>query len=321
MPAHVAFEGFGRAGSYPRRLEDFRMRRASLVAVVVMALLAAAAPAQAVRPPVVPTRGALWGAFPNEPGGIPALQSRVGRRLAIVNRYVPWDFSNWSSISDYLKTGHLPLVSWSAAPKTTASAIASGSQDAVITAAARALKHAGGRVFLRPFYEFDQPPGHPRYIGTPSEVVAAWRRLANIFRAVGARNVRLVWCPMAADFHDGIAGAFYPGDRYVNWVGADGYNFPGKTWRPFKDIFQRAYHFTYIHAKRMMIAETASPAADPRTPRWMVGAAKWIRHHTYVHAVSYFDSTSPKGFNFRVATNRATLAAFRAWGLRKYFHQ
>lgn len=297
------------------------MRRAWLVAVVVVALLAAAAPAQAVTPPVVPTHGALWGAFPNEPGGIPALQARVGRRLAIVNRYVPWDFSNWSSISDYLKTGHLPMVSWSAAPMTTASAIASGSQDSVIIAAARALRHAGGRVFLRPFYEFDQPPGHPRYIGTPSEVVAAWRRLANIFHSVGATNVRLVWCPMASDFHDGIAGAFYPGDRYVNWVGADGYNFPGKTWRPFKDIFQRAYHFSYIHAKRMIIAETASPAADPRTPGWMVGAAKWIRHHTYVHAVSYFDSTSPKGFNFQVATNAATLRAFRAWGLRRYFHQ
>jgi hypothetical protein len=297
------------------------MRRASLVAVVVVAVLAAAAPAQAVKPPSVPTRGALWGAFPNEPGGIAALQSHVGRRLAIVHRYVPWDFSNWSSISDYLKTGHLPLVSWSAAPKTTAAAIASGSQDAVIIAAAKALKHAGGRVFLRPFYEFDQPRGHPRYIGSPREVVAAWRRLAHIFHAVGAKNVRLVWCPMAFDFHDGIAGSFYPGNRYVNWVGADGYNFPGKTWRSFKAIFRRAYHFSYVHGKRMMIAETAAPAADPRTPKWMAGAAKWIHHHTYVHAVAYFDSTSPKGYNFRVTTNARTLAAFRAWGLRRYFHR
>jgi hypothetical protein len=39
-----------------------------------------------------------------------------------------------------------------------------------------------------------------------------------------------------------------------------------------------------------------------------------------VHAVSYFDSTSPKGYNFKVTTNASTLAAFRAWGLRKYFH-
>ena len=88
---------------------------------------------------------------------------------------------------------------------------------------------------------------------------------------------------------------------------------------PFRDIFQDAYHFASVHGKRMVIAETAAPAADPRTPAWMAGAAKWIRHHGYVHAVSYFDSRSPKGYNFGVTTNRGTLAAFRAWGLRRYF--
>jgi hypothetical protein len=295
------------------------MGRVALVLVLSAAMLVAAAPAQAVRPPAVPAHGALWGAFPNESGGIPALQRRVGRRLAIVNRYVPWTFTQWSSISTYLRGGHLPLVSWSAAPHTTAAAIASGSQDAVIARAARALKHAGGRVFLRPFYEFDQPKGHPRYIGTPGQVIAAWRRLHNIFAAVGAKNVRLVWCPMAFDFHGGIARSFYPGNRYVNWVGADGYNFPGKTWHSFRLIFQRAYNFASKRGKRMMIAETASPASDPRTPGWMVGAAKWIRHHPLVHAVSYFDSTSPKGYNFQVASNGHTLSAFRTWGLRRYF--
>ncbi|HEY8859349.1 MAG TPA: hypothetical protein VIM27_07840 [Gaiellales bacterium] len=294
------------------------MRRLCLLIAASSALIAVA-PAQAARPPAVPVHGALWGAFPNEPGGIAALQARVGRRLAIVNRYVPWTFTRWSQISTYLRDGHLPLVSWSAAPHTTAAAIASGSQDAVIHAAAVGLKHAGGRVFLRPFYEFDQPRGHPRYIGTPREVVAAWRRMATIFHAAGARNVRLVWCPMAFDFHDGIAGAFWPGDRYVNWVGADGYNFPGKPWRAFRDIFRGAYHFAAVHGKRMVIAETAAPAVDPRTPAWMAGAAKWIRHHGYVHAVSYFDSRSPKGYNFGVMTNPGTLAAFRAWGLRPYF--
>lgn len=295
------------------------MRRACLL-IAVLASLFTAATAQAVTPPAVPTHGALWGAFPNEPGGIAALQQRVGRRLAIVNRYVPWTFSSWSDVSTYLRGGHLPLISWSAAPTTTAAEIANGSQDAVIHAAAVALRHAGGRVFLRPFYEFDQPQGHPRYIGNPTEVVAAWRHLYDIFRAAGATNVRLVWCPMAFDFQGGIAASFWPGKRYVNWVAADGYNFPGKTWHSFRDIFQGAYHFAYIHGKRMMIAETASPASDPRTPGWMAGAAKWIHHHTYVHAVSYFDSTSPKGYNFEVATNGQTLAAFRTWGLRRYFH-
>jgi len=296
------------------------LRRASAAsAVALVAWIAFAVPVQAVTPPAVPAHGALWGAFPNEAGGIAALQRRVGRRLAVVNRYVPWTFTRWSDIATYLRGGHLPLVSWSAAPSTTAAGIASGSQDAVIRAAAVGLRHAGGRVFLRPFYEFDQPRGHPRYIGTPSEVIAAWRRLAGIFHAAGATNVRLVWCPMAFDFRGGIAASFWPGNRYVNWVGTDGYNFPGKPWRPFRDIFAGAYRFTSRHGKRMFIAETAAPAADPRTGAWMAGAAKWIHHHHWVHAVSYFDSMSPKGFNFQVASNSRTLSAFRAWGLRRYF--
>ncbi len=295
-------------------------RRRTCLAIALVASLCAAASAQAATPPAVPTHGALWGAFPNERGGIAALQSRVGRRLAIVNRYVPWTFSRWQDVSTYLHGGHLPLISWSAAPTATAADITSGSQDALIRAAAVALKHAGGKVFLRPFYEFDQPPGHPRYIGTPRQVVAAWRHLAGIFRAAGATNVRLVWCPMAFDFQGGVAASFWPGNKYVNWVAADGYNFPGSTWHSFRDIFQNAYHFAYVHGKRMMIAETASPASDPRTPAWMAGAAKWIHHHTLVHAVSYFDSMSPKGYNFEVTSNSRTLAAFRAWGLRRYFH-
>jgi hypothetical protein len=65
----------------------------------------------------------------------------------------------------------------------------------------------------------------------------------------------------------------------------------------------------------------ASPAADPRTPKWMLAGARWIHHHPLIHAVSYFDSTSPKGYNFQVASNRHTLAAFRAWGLRRWFHR
>ena len=112
------------------------MRRACLLIAVSSALIAAAT-AQAVTPPVVPVHGALWGAFPNEPGGIARLQARVGRRLSIVNRYVPWTFTNWSEIATYLRGGHLPLVSWSAAPDTTAAAIAGGSQDAVIRTAAQ----------------------------------------------------------------------------------------------------------------------------------------------------------------------------------------
>ena len=69
----------------------------------------------------------------------------------------------------------------------------------------------------------------------------------------------------------------------------------------------------------MMIPETASPANDPRTPGWMADGADWIQSHPDVKSVNYFDSISPKGYDFRVTRNAKTLAAYRAWGRLPHF--
>ena len=268
---------------------------------------------------IAPNNGALFGAFPNEKGGLSTLESKIGRKLAIDNRYVPWDFSHWSTFSTDVKAGTIPLISWSAAPKTNAAAIASGKQDATLKRAALALKAVGGKILLRPYYEFDQPKGHPRYIGTSSQVIAAWQHTYTVFRAAGANNVKFVWCPMAFDFSNGVATKFWPGGAYLNWVGADGYNFPNQKWRTFGQIFGDAYSWAARVGKPMMAAETASPANDPRTPGWMAGAAVWIQAHPDFKAVSYFDSVSPKGFNFRLTAPASVLSAYRAWGSKSYF--
>lgn len=295
------------------------MRRPTCLAVLFATLCLAVSPAVASAHSalhdriIMPPTGTLFGAFPNESGGIATLESRIGRHLVIENRYVPWTFARWSTFATYIRAGHLPMVSWSARPATNAAAIASGSQDAVIWRAAIALRHVGGNVLLRPFYEFDQPAGHPRAMGTPAQVIAAWRRVYRIFAAAGATNVHFVWCPMAFDFARGIAQRYWPGSRYVQWVGADGYNFPGKTWHTFGQIFGGAYSFAAHQHRPLIAAETASPANDPRTPGWMAAAAAWIRLHPDFKAVSYFDSISPKGYNFQLGSNAATLAAYRSW--------
>jgi hypothetical protein len=268
---------------------------------------------------IAPTKGSLFGAFPNDSGGVTTLEGKIGRKLAIDHRYVPWNFTTWSAFGTDIRAGRIPMISWSAAPLTTASAIAGGSQDTRIRNAALALHKLGGRILLRPFYEFDQPHGHPRYIGTPTQVIAAWRRTFTIFKNAGATNVRFVWCPMAVDFPRGVAQHFWPGATYVNWVGTDGYNFPGQSWRSFGEIFGAAFTFAVNQGKPLIIAETASPARDPRTPAWMAGAAAWIQTHPDLKAVSYFDSVSPKGYDFRVTSNANTLSAYRSWSQRTYF--
>jgi hypothetical protein len=270
-------------------------------------LAALAAPASAVA-------AANVGAFPNETGGAAALQQHLGTTLAIDSHYVPWDFTSWAKkVAPDKADGSTPMLSWSAAPLTTAAAIASGSQDARISAAANALKATGITIYLRPFYEFDQPQGHPRNIGSATDVIAAWRHTWSIFQAAGATNVKFVWCPMAFDYPTGVAQKFWPGAGYVSYVAADGYNFPGHKWRSFGDIFAAAYAFSVAQARPFFIAETASVGSDPRTPSWIAGAAQWAASSPNLAAVVYFDSVSPKGYDFRLYAHPATFAAYKSW--------
>jgi hypothetical protein len=259
--------------------------------------------------------GFQLGVFANEPGGVSAFEQKLGYKVSVDHTYVPWTFKSWSNrIAPDLTSGRTPFLSWSAAPTTTASAIASGSQDATIKAAATALKAAGKTIYLRPFYEFDQPQGHPRYIGTPAQVIAAWQHTYNVFQSVGATNVKFVWCPMGFDYAKGVAQQFWPGGQYVDYVAADAYNFPGyKKWKSFDTLFAPAYNYAVSQGKPFFVAETASPGADPQTPGWIASAQTWAASHPDTAVISYFDSISPKNYDFTLMAHPAAFSAYQTW--------
>ena len=294
-----------------------RPRHLLIALAALAAALAAAAPA-ALAGPIVPASGVYLGAFANEPGGITALEADIGRTLALDRSYMPWTFTGWAKrIAPDAAAGRIPELAWSAAPATTAAAIASGSQDGIIKAAARAMRDTGTDIMLVPWYEFDQPRGHPRFIGGPKRVAAAWRRMVGLFRAVGATNVHFVWTPMAYDFgaHAKVdARSFYPGNAYVHWIGADAYNFPGVPFRTQAELLNPAVAFATLHRKPFIVGETASLGSDPATPAWIAAYGTWAALHPAVKAVNFFDSISPKGNDFRLIAYPALLAAFTTLG-------
>jgi hypothetical protein len=55
--------------------------------------------------------------------------------------------------------------------------------------------------------------------------IAAWRHIVTIFRKVGADNVTWLWTVNIIDSKHGIPSpaAWWPGAKYVTWVGLDGY--------------------------------------------------------------------------------------------------
>ena len=123
-----------------------------------------------------------------------------------------------------IEMGRIPLVGWGCGPS---DEINDGDHDETIRKTAQAMAAFGHEFFMRYCWEMD---GDKRTEpGAADEFVAAWIRIHDIFRAEGADNVVWVWCANANSFKHATrrgewAWDYYPGDEYVDWVSADGYN-------------------------------------------------------------------------------------------------
>ena len=63
-----------------------------------------------------------------------------------------------------------------------------------------------------------------------STFVAAWRHIVTLFRARHAENVTWLWTLQADEPGTGPIASWWPGAKYVTWVGIDGYYYyPSET--------------------------------------------------------------------------------------------
>jgi hypothetical protein len=135
-------------------------------------------------------------------------------------------------------------------------AINRGDADARIDRAARAIALVRGTVLLEPGWEMNgntsygwQGIANGANPGAPSRFVSATRRVVDRFRAAGATNVRWVFnpntgnplgAPGAGASHWNWYANYYPGDAYVDFVGAHGFNGPrafNAPFHTFDDLF------------------------------------------------------------------------------------
>lgn len=98
---------------------------------------------------------------------------------------------------------------------------------------------AAGRydLWIRTYASEVRAFGHPVVIGfahemnggwypwgkQPGAFVAAWRHIVTLFRQQGATNVTWLWTPNSAGKNPSSLRRYWPGGKYVNWVGIDGY--------------------------------------------------------------------------------------------------
>lgn len=239
--------------------------KARLVALVVAAALvippigaSRASAACGTAADLIPAQGAHFGAYADEGGDWPepaVLESKLGHRLGI-NHNFRHDVFPADQIEADIAAGRIPMISFAAGSEAVLrDQWDKGLLDQRAIDEADALAGYCVPIFFRFTWEFDL-----RYVDTDL-FKRVWIRVHDIF-ATRAPNVAFVWNPTWRAFTDtDLAVPFYPGDKYVDWIAADGYSRPKPekpdyNYRSFDSMFRAAHTFAAEHDKPFMVGET-----------------------------------------------------------------
>jgi mannan endo-1,4-beta-mannosidase len=90
----------------------------------------------------------------------------------------------------------------------------------------------------------------------PTTFVAAWRHIVSLFDAEGAQNVTWLWTINQDRHGTGPVASWWPGAKYVTWVGIDGYYFTSSD--TFYKVFGRTINQVRTFTKKpILLSETA----------------------------------------------------------------
>ena len=139
--------------------------------------------------------------------------------------------------------------------------LAAGAYDGDIRGYAEQVRSFGCKVLLSFGHEMNgwwYPWGMPDT--SPATFIAAWRHLHDVFAREHVHNVIWSWDPThqysvsAGGKRAYPAGRWFPGNKYVDWIGIDGYIGGGQT---FSDVFRyQLRDLRRLTRKPVYLAET-----------------------------------------------------------------
>jgi len=202
--------------------------------------------------------------------------------------------------------------------------IASGAKDSYLVSWAKAVRSYEKPFFLRWDWEMNGTWfrwGEEAAIN-PSQFKSAWRHFHDIVEAQGATNVTWVWCPNVKFTESTPLSYLYPGDEYVDWTCADGYNRGSNPlnpsgWTKFYPLFSSTYATLQNLApeKPVMIAETASTELGGSKAQWIADAYSTQLPVKFpnVRAISWFNwniSVGEGRWDWPIESSESAQAAF-----------
>jgi hypothetical protein len=162
------------------------------------------------------------------------------------------------------------------------------------------------------------------YRGTPAEFIAAWRKVVTIFDQQGATNVEWTLQMTAYAFRVKPGDArhidrWYPGDAWVDNVGADAYNWnvcgegSGRH-NELSTLGDPVLAFARAHGKKASFPEFASHANKNRV-QWLRNAHDYlVRNQGSITAAFYFNRPPTIAANGDCRWSLSTSAEWDAFG-------
>jgi glycosyl hydrolase family 26 len=300
----------------------------------VVALAVAAAFGLAHGPPAAGrvAVGAFVPGAAQDPSLIDAYAQKAGRKPVIVSWYREWKQQAFVSrtLDAIALRGAIPMITWE--PYKAASwnrydpgkgtyypprSIAAGKYDRYIRASALDAKRWGRPIFVRFAHEMNgawYPWGAGVNGNTAADYKNAWRHVVKTFRSVGAQKVRWVWGPNTDDDGELPFKRFYPGDRWVDWVGLSGFNWGGPwEWQSAAAIYGHSYRaILQLTAKPIVIAEMAAGERGGNKAKWIKRTfGRDLPTFKHIRAVVWFNGQD-RWANWDIDSSVASLAAFRS---------
>ncbi len=312
-------------------------------------------PTPAPAPAPTPAASSIyWGAWigkqltgdqpPWEMGAASKFEEMAGKKLSIINFSAPFakcptsggscSFYNFptNEMNTIRAHGSIPSYSWASQsiPSTTnepnfqLADVISGTYDSYIRKFAESAKAWGHPFFLRFNWEMNGRwfPWSEGVNGNKSgEFVTAWRHVHDIFTAVGATNATWIWCPNIDPNGEFLnLASQYPGDKYVDWTGLDGYNWgtnPAKPdrWRSFDQLYKSTYDkitASIAPTKPLMISEIGSTEYGGSKAAWIQDAlAKIPASYPKIRGLLWFEQFDD-GMDWPIETSSSATDAFAA---------
>ena len=188
---------------------------------------------------------------------VTAFTKMVGRQPNLVGYYSGWREPFKVSFATTVgKHGAATIVQMDPT-LISVSAIAAGDYDDYLHSFAKSVQAFHHPVVIGFGHEMNAKWYSWGYGSTPSTVfVAAWRHIVTLFRNRGAENVTWLWTVQADEPGTGQIASWWPGEKYVTWIGIDGYYYrPHET---FFTIFGKTIaEVRAFTGKPVLLSETA----------------------------------------------------------------